>query len=861
MEQIQYIDSKFKFKVRIGTLLDQEHPSVYTYTFGVRDLEEVLRDPNNDTGFIPILESKRTIQNVEKTKDFTQNRIFALCFPQERNREEVIKILQDYGFNVNLVYRNKNPFPRRLTKEPGFTVVLCFDREIDDARVRDYLLKGLRRLTNSITFDFRGSKSLDDEASVARIFESNTEFVISPSEDLNVWTDKIVSIHSLLLDYAPNTEIPYLTGILKEWGDIDSSIKLEKVERKRRFKWSRVQEKSKIIDNFCKGLEPLNKKQLFALIVNAKDVSPGLSQVKKFMELFDDSTYTSKDYNLIKSVREFKAIYSILQHAPLRDIDPKFDNSGYSLMTAGAKLRDIIVSLKPCHHYTTLERAAEDIQSWLIESDVNEKDSLHLLKAATGVGKTQILINLIAKKQLTDCILAFSTRALMNEVADRLREEGFKDFIITPEIPEFSNSEWNEKVKSFYFLRHFDYLSSLLHQIMESGDEEDSKKARRFYDDQRLSSTTNRIVLTTHISMLNAFMGKRQFKHKRVIFDEDICQKLIPISFFGNNEIDFLINEIDRYFTEDEKDLFTQVLDFLYTSTPIKVVKVSEEDRIKIEKFAEILKEKKQIKFAPRFMDVLQSDYFKIYNDPIRSSQSGFYGIKKIEIPSYYNVQIMSATLDPWFYEKMFPFPEKTIYYKEVGTVPNKSVVIQYTGKAYTRKQVFSNREIPLIGPKTIILSYKGFREAYPHLNVHDKLHFGNLEGLNPWQNQPKDKILSIAVVGTPVERLINVELYANILNLDYKSRLGKPQKKYQEEITLEFTDRTVIFPFYTYENKNLVEIEVRMASQQLEQAIGRARTTRIANKVVCFSRIPTRGIVDKSYEYSSFNPYEHDLD
>lgn len=184
---------------------------------------------------------------------------------------------------------------------------------------------------------------------------------------------------------------------------------------------------------------------------------------------------------------------------------------------------------------------------------------------------------------------------------------------------------------------------------------------------------------------------------------------------------------------------------------------------------------------------------------------------------------MMSATVDPFFYEKLgVNFTDSN-----VTNIQQQGQVIHSKGSMWSKrrlKTLIQKNEFDKL-PKTendVVLTYKEFKSLFE--KAHPTIHFGHCEGFNELESE------NLSIVGTPIPHPFMVFFYAHAFNLESITQEKRMRK-------VEFDG----FPFrmYTYVDENLAQIEIRLARMQIDQLVGRARTLRNDCVVSVSSGIP----------------------
>ena len=224
----------------------------------------------------------------------------------------------------------------------------------------------------------------------------------------------------------------------------------------------------------------------------------------------------------------------------------------------------------------------------------------------------------------------------------------------------------------------------------------------------------------------------------------------------------------------------------------------------------------KKFQFGYIFHEFFTQDFVIYSNDQFMTIQNCKKSLHK-------KTKIMSATVDPFFYEKL---GLKFTGYN-VTNIEQKGQVIHYKGPMWSKKRLKTLKQKKEFNklPKTgndVVLTYKEFKSLFP--KAHPTIHIGHCEGFNELKSQ------NLSIVGTPIPHPFLVFLYAKALNVEYVT-----QQKGMRTVELDDCH----FRMYTFLDDNLCQIEIRLARMQIDQLVGRARTLRNNCVVSVYSGIP----------------------
>jgi hypothetical protein len=751
--------------------------------------------------------------NIRKNDAFISTQVFALDFDDNQDPTEKIKLFSEYGIRTNIMY-----YTFSSTDEyKKFRLVFVIDTPITDRKTRE-----------KIQLAFMGIAKDSDAAckDAARMFLGCNKTAIDLSLLPNKLTEILPAIDIYINSCVSEPTKRANTQILKNFQKTLSLNSIYKDERKMKeneqiqhYNFEEAQKTSVVLKQFATGTH-LKYRPLLVLATNMYYIKGGIKWMKECMD--KTGTYKPEDYALL-------TVPSRYNYLPMdiSDFDTNLIGEYKNLLFID-KNRQGVQILQPVTKVDVEEVSRnfsvsmEAITNRDFLNTIGSKiKQVNILKASVGIGKTKKII------RQKNVLIAVPNHKLKNELAERMREEGI-NFLTTPELPVFNDKTINEKYKFFQDIGD----TFKANQLIKEKANEFSFKTENFIDDPELledrflaqeylrklneAYQTDVTVITTH---RRAILSHKSFNKKHIIFDEDIFKELLPIVTFKRSDLTSLITEIQlteknkKLAKEFEKDI-RAVYDYL-DKLPTSIIRPTENIVFNNEKN---FKEKiAQLKGGEKIIKFLNSDFVlrSVGIDDIER----FYSIKKIELPNDAQVTIVSGTADNWIYEKLLNGREYDFH--NLGIAKNIVPVIQYTGKAYSKTQIEAG-ELPELQNKTIAITYKDYKDK---ILVSDTIaHFGNTSGFDHLKGE------KISVIGTPIPHPTIVMLYAKVLGLEYTNQ----EKEYRSFLLDNYR-----FDMYTYVDNSLANIELKLTQMELEQAVGRGRTSRTDAQLELFAKVP----------------------
>lgn len=465
--------------------------------------------------------------------------------------------------------------------------------------------------------------------------------------------------------------------------------------------------------------------------------------------------------------------------------------------------------------YVPIGKAEIQLKRMLFQCYGQKDEDIHLIKAQTSLGKTTAYIKLAKEAEMMDekpLMIVVNTNKLKSQVTADLVKEGvlaeatpsvlgmLKDIKLKnlyEEVQELYSSGFGLYVKKTirgYLKKHWNKLSDLQRECIKN------------YLDFKEKLQGKNCIVTTHEMFL--VMDKETLKKYSVIIDEDIlCTIFRKISSVSFEDIRESLDNglVPKKFEYRVRNLLTM---------PDDSVGETFFEKMTVMDVEEIYKRKKVLPFS--LPDFLKSSYYHI--DRKKGIINYF---NKIQLPTVKMI-IMSATIDEKLYTAFCK--GRNIHYYEVGQVKYLGKILQYTAQTGSRKNV------SIVGKEKIdeaILRITGnpdIKKITFKANSTEEIYFGKVEGFNDYTGE------DVAIIGTPhlppfVYRLIGKCLgYAD----------GSLARRTVERAGLKF-------PFMTFENDDMRNLQMFFISSELEQAVGRARLLRYRCTVYVFSNFPVQ--------------------
>lgn len=750
----------------------------------------------------------------KRTNDaFISTQVFALDFDDNQEPDEKIKMFAEYGIKTNILYYSFS----HTEAHKKFRLVFVIDAIITDRKMRDKIQLALM----DIAID--ADKACKD---VARMFYGTNRKATVLSVSTNKLVDILPAIDIFINSKVSEPTKRANTQTLKNFQKTCTLINYNKDTPNLKenttieyYNFIEAQKTSLVLHSFATGSH-LKYRQLFVLATNMYYIKGGMKWMRERMDA--SGTYTENDYALL-------SVPSRYNYLPMdiNDFDSSLIGEYKNLLyidknRQGVQVLQPITKIDVDQVSNNFSMSIERIANREVLNTLGIKiKQINILKASVGIGKTKKII------RQRNVLIAVPNHKLKDELAERMREVGI-NFLTTPEMPFFNDVKLNEKYKFYQDIGD----TQKANKLIKDKATEISYKTLGYIDDPKLledrftaqeylrklneAYNADVTVLTTH---RRAILSHKSFNKKHIIFDEDIFKELLPIVTFKRSDLSDLIGQIQlneknkKLASEFEKDI-RAVYSYLDT-LPTAIIRATE--NIVFNNESNFRDKISQLKGGEKIIKFLNSDYVMrhIGTDDIER----FYSIKKIEMLKDSQVTIVSGTADDWIYEKLLG--EREYDFHNLGIAKNITPVIQYTGKAYSKTQM-SKGDAPKLQTDTTVITHLNHKGNFD--NADDLIHFYNTSGFDHLKGK------NLSIVGTPITSPTVVLLYAKALGLDYVN---------QEKENRSFQLDNYRFDMYTYKDENLAKIDVKLIQMELEQAVGRGRTSRTDAQLELFSKVP----------------------
>lgn len=481
--------------------------------------------------------------------------------------------------------------------------------------------------------------------------------------------------------------------------------------------------------------------------------------------------------------------------------------------------------------HVTLSAARERLASELGRCFNAQGPGVTVIRAETGVGKTELLLNM----NLQGVCLAFPTHALAAEAYERFRAgqpPQRAEAVLWPKRPKLP-SPFRERIRRNDAIGQSSaavFREALNDPEVAENDElgDEIRAYLKAHNDIHTAST----VFCTHERAL--YLDNPNINH--MVFDEDMLHCAIRVHSCSNDDVCKLLAALRRHGADAQA---SQALEAVVTApqdvlNPGVGLRVSPGERRKL---ADAVP--KGVSANP--LSLLQADYF-ISSCDTNNGRNTITSVTKRLPPSRYTTTILSATADDNMYRQLFG-PDCAMV--KIPRVKPHGRIILHPEKSYSKSAINHNVEDIMTklrqeysrGRFTEVISHKALAEQLVGQQGMPVIagHFHAVAGTD------KLKGKQIGVLGTPFRRCTDVLLIATALGIP--CNMADIRHDWYEINQTEFTFRA----YLCSPKKELQEVELALIQGELEQAAGRARTLHHPVDVHVYSGFPVPGAVLES--------------
>ena len=735
-----------------------------------------------------------------KNVNWGSQSIFGLDFDNNKTiitLEEVISRFKEFNIVPQVLYETFSS-SKDLMK---FRVVLFIDHEISKKEDFNFLSNGLKlifpeadnRCFSMCTFFFTGNNPQlisNEPIQLENLIHMTTSHYYTSCQ----FTRRLKKAldGSSFNNYSNSAQIREIL-YKNNYSNSHFSAQIDK-NNKVKIDWNVARERVKILDEFFSGYW-LDHMSIFYLATNMIQINGGIKKMKDIMTEHNTAgrtSYTDNNFSIFSYIK-------FLQY-------PAIPISVFSPFPEDAELHDMLGEIRDQRgkieilvktEKISLKDAEEEFEKEFNRvMEEGETGNIYIFKLPTALGKTKKLTN------LENVTIALPTNNLKNEISQRMEVEITR----SPDAIQFNDNVNIRKYQSIYINGNPEEGIKFIKNVSKENSE-DSMVALTYLDESfNLRHSPETLVITHSRAIIS------DFQHPTLIFDEDPIDKILEINQMSISDLKGLIS-MRLSGNEDLKNL----LQILESSEPNIVNKTPPVYHL-LDTIKNLMKNINiSLSNIPMF---LESEYF------IKDSmiQDKIHYIKKNELTKSKKIIILSATIDPMFYEQLFG---DRVHVFDPGEVEMKGKIIQYTKRSCSRKSLskYVAKISEEVGDSTVI-TFKAYVNSFT--NSQKEIYFGNCSGYDTLSNQ------NLTVVGTPHLNNNKYFLFAKILGINYTIE--------DIEMTYQWIEHNGFrFKFNTFFHEGLRNIHLSLIESEIVQAVGRARTLRYDCTVRLYSNFPLK--------------------
>lgn len=608
------------------------------------------------------------------------------------------------------------------------------------------------------------------------------------------------------------------------------SIDIVKVKHKeiRNFNFKTLNIRCRLWREFTDGTKKCNHNQIFGMACNTWNVR---GAEKIMVKTINNYNYTNK-VNKINAIRSCKSY----GYAPMRCTNfcpycESCPNQGINMLQRIDNKRGQIRNIEDdIGSALSIEDGLKRLQNIITDAFNAGEDTITVIKAPTGIGKTEALKHLNC---YDNTVIAYPNHRLGRDIVERL---DIADSIHIKELELEDNQIMNEfrrlqQIGAYKQARMF--IEKFRNQIMKKYldgliTEFEKEKVVDRIDEYlfgiKESRITKKAILCTHRKAL-------EIQNKNIdtyIFDEDVVASTVVstmnITISNLQELVLACDKVKAFNTKEHINLLRKsaIKAQLSPGIPLNISKCN----IKIEEVNKLIEYKK---------DYININLRELMNiSAIIADEKGVVsGMSVTELPDKRCI-ILSATANEAIYKGLFP--NRTINFINIDNVEAEgNIVLHYTGCSRSKLAKDSDTMMKKIKTEASgvnnVITFMKFEDRFKKEGFDVITHFGACSGLDSYKGQ------DLIVAGTPhsderVYRLLAAIIAGKIELYEKISYINARRNGFE-------------FYFNTYtEGSLLQEIQFYYIESELVQAIGRARVLRTDATVHVFSNYPVRGAV-----------------
>lgn len=305
----------------------------------------------------------------------------------------------------------------------------------------------------------------------------------------------------------------------------------------RNFDWNILYNRCRLYRDFVEGNEYYYYPELFHLATNLINIEKGKNEFLSILKSPDNA-----DYEMYHK-RNWGAIINILiamDYQPKRCCNCPYENESLHgknmILTAKPGISTILQTVKK--EYVTIEEAEYDLKEKFMQAVYSENPGVHIIKAQTGIGKTNLYLDYLFHDKNRKFLIAVPTHKLKTEVYRKAISKGINNIAYTPEMPVFT-PETQEKINHIYAVGAGKYALEIMRKMCEEVPVEhpDYIALSSYLEALENIKDFDGHIITTHDRLLLQTQNSKLLENREVIIDEDIMRTMLSTNSIGNKDI------------------------------------------------------------------------------------------------------------------------------------------------------------------------------------------------------------------------------------------------------------------------------------------------------------------------------------
>ena len=698
-------------------------------------------------------------------------------------------------------------------------------------KIKDFAKK------NKITLDHRDLLDIvrvevPSDSSKMSVGISNTEVFSGVSQNEKKLPDPFIENNKLVIKGFGNKFSNYQYRINLEDGSTNSYVSnnisnQQDSNRRTPYRSDVLDEINKVCRlyrEFENGNKP-DHNELFAIATNVYHIESGSD---KFMELLLSNGY----YNQNK--QKYDKWDKDLKYIRRKNMKPQSCNTFCPYHNTCTHGTNILSTIKPTfpiriagyvENFAPVDKVEKELDKQLDNALKSTEPGLTAIIAQTSLGKSRAFIKRMSgdrRGHVSNLLIAAPTNGLKRELHDRAASEGIKDIIVSPSLHELGlPDEIQSKIDKRFNTGRHKSVTPYLKNLIKKGEDDCVDDLLKYIDERKMFYDSDCNAITTHKNFILMDVVNL-IKYNAAITDEDIILKsiipnqcVVPLAKLekvlendiSNGKIAKKMNEALK---RAEKESFFE----------LELIEVSVDELAGMKTAIDI----------PAFCSAT-----KFYSTKARSENAGendlhenknsnsliFY--RPVDLQPKIPTIMVSATMNEDILRHLYG----DIVFHQCRTAPYIGTLNQYP--TYSMSRSFIDKYPGIFNS---IQAFTGIDKIITFMKYgKGELYYGNTDGRDIFKGK------DLNVIGTPHQPEWMYKLFAYTFDFDF-------------DINARLIPNMLVehngwrFPFTTYEDPVLRNIQFYMIESELEQAVGRARLLRCPCIVNLFSNFPLRQAV-----------------